>query len=69
MMVGDKYGVAPLPAQIAADEFEIMKTMAEEERLPKHYLMEEWYQRDDNATPPVYVLQVRNCSEMYNRST
>ena len=57
-MLGDKYGVAPLPSRIEANEFEGMKKMAEEERLPKHYLLEEWYQKDENAIPPVYVLQV-----------
>lgn len=66
MIIGDKYGVAPLPPRIDADEFEIMQKMAEEERLPNFYLMEEWYLKDENAIPLVYVLQVMLTKSVYN---
>ena len=69
MIIGDKYGPAPLPAHIDADEFEIMKKMAEEERLPRYFLLDAWYVRDDNAIPPVYVLQVSSAGTTERRTT
>ena len=46
------------PQTINKEEFEAIKLTAEESRLGKAYLLEEFYDIDDNAIPPIYVLQV-----------
>jgi NACHT domain- and WD repeat-containing protein len=56
ILLGDRYGWRPLPAEIPAAEFERI--------LPKlkpgdRQLAERWYRRDGNALPPEYVLQPR----------
>jgi hypothetical protein len=60
VLLGDRYGWRPLPAEIPAAEFEGILSV-----LPGHAghedkaLLEKWYRRDDNAVPPVYDLQPR----------
>src|SRR3989442_5627536 len=57
VLLGDRYGWRPLPAEILADEFEeILRHLPtdEEERQRQSALLEQWYRRDDNAMPPVY---------------
>jgi WD40 repeat protein len=57
VLLGDRYGWRPLPAEIPADEFEkIIAKVAKDEKV----LLEKWYRRDDNALPPVYCLQPRS---------
>jgi WD40 repeat protein len=57
VLLGDRYGWRPLPAEIPADEFEkIIPRVAKDEKV----LLDEWYRRDDNALPPVYCLQARS---------
>jgi hypothetical protein len=56
VLLGDRYGWRPLPAEIPADEFEQLGstvTAAEAARLG------DWYERDDNAVPPEYCLKRR----------
>ncbi len=57
-LLGDKYGSATAPFIIAKEDFETLKTVAEEARFGKAYLLEEWYEKDENSIPPIYVLQV-----------
>lgn len=57
VLLGDRYGSRPLPSPIEACEFEALQAQlsaAERERLQL------WYRRDDNAVPPVYLLQPRS---------
>jgi hypothetical protein len=56
VLLGDRYGKPPLPARIQAQEFEtVLRWIAGEDRA----LVESWYQRDDNAVPPEYLLRPR----------
>lgn len=57
VLLGDRYGWRPLAPEIPAGEFELIERAvagAEEKAL-----LRKWYLRDDNAVPPVYVLQPR----------
>jgi hypothetical protein len=57
VLLGDRYGWRPLPEEIPASEFEeIEKLIADEDARA---LLGDWYRRDDNGVPPVYVLQPR----------
>jgi tetratricopeptide (TPR) repeat protein len=56
VLLGDRYGWQPLPPAIAAGEFEQLLgllAVGERQRLG------DWYRRDDNAVPAVYVLRPR----------
>ncbi len=64
VLLGNRYGARPLPAEIPATEFEQIlqrvtakrkKTLVYNDNLPNQF--KGWYRRDDNAVPPVYVLQ------------
>jgi hypothetical protein len=57
VLLGDRYGWRPLPAEIPAKEFEEMQRRIKDAG-DKELLMD-WYKRDDNAVPPVYCLQPR----------
>ena len=54
-LLGDRYGWVPLPEQIPADEFDRLAAVMSTERA----IVEEWYLRDDNASPAEYVLRSR----------
>lgn len=57
VLLGDRYGWCPLPEEIPKDEFEeIMKHVPAGEDKE---LLNTWYKRDDNAVPPIYILQPR----------
>jgi signal recognition particle GTPase len=66
VLLGDRYGWRPLPAQVEAEEFEeILQEVSEadtelllwgEERPGD---LRGWYRRDDNAVPPEYCLRPR----------
>ena len=58
-MLGDRYGYRPPPPEVSADEYEML--LAEAERLHHKHLevVRTWYRKDDNAVPPMYVLQVK----------
>nr|XP_006825345.1 PREDICTED: NACHT and WD repeat domain-containing protein 1-like [Saccoglossus kowalevskii] len=51
-----KYGYRPFPAKIPAEEFESMRNVLTREGKSVD-VMDEWFQKDNNAVPPVYVLQ------------
>jgi len=82
ILLGDRYGWRPLPAQIHADEFEdILSRVPKENRL---LLTSEqavaawrdgelvprtgWYRKDLNVVPPEYVLQPRSITVSENCS-
>ena len=54
VLLGDRYGWCPPPAQIPTDEFERLSKQIPKADQP---LLDKWYLRDDNALPPEYVLQ------------
>ena len=55
-LVGDRYGWCPAPAVIPAPEFEAIVQALAGCSGPRE-LVREWYERDDNAVPAVYVLR------------
>ena len=57
VLLGQRYGWRPLPARIEAQEFETVR--AHIVNLEDRALVENWYQRDDNAVPPEYLLKPR----------
>ncbi len=58
MLIGDRYGWRPLPAEIPVGEFEtLLATVPNEE---DRTLLQTWYKQDDNAVPPHYRLQPRD---------
>ncbi|ELU09567.1 hypothetical protein CAPTEDRAFT_227456 [Capitella teleta] len=56
-MLGNRYGFHPLPREIHQTELEILKSVAEDEDTEGWQLLDSWYKLDENAVPPVYVLQ------------
>jgi hypothetical protein len=57
VILGDRYGWRPLPAEIEANEFEnILKQLPNQSQKQ---LLLQWYRRDDNAVPVIYELQPR----------
>lgn len=62
ILLGDRYGWCPPPPQIPASEFEeVLTRVPEEDRK----LLEEWYQRDENAVPVDYCLKPRERGGRY----
>jgi len=57
VLLGDRYGWCPLPAEIPADEYEAILGKIENPKEKEQLI--KWYKRDDNALPPVYCLQPR----------
>jgi len=56
VLLGDRYGWRPLPAEIPAEEFDQLTAGLPD--VEKEFL-EEWYRLDANAVPPVYCLLPR----------
>ena len=57
VLLGDRYGWRPLPARIEAQEFgRVCGRVAD---ATNQQLINAWYQRDDNAVPPEYLLKPR----------
>ena len=56
VLLGDRYGWRPLPATIEAAEFEALRQHVPGDRKA---LLDEWYERDDNAVPPEYYVRPR----------
>ena len=56
MFLGQKYGYRPIPTIMLASEFsmlrDVIKDVAEDVKV-----LDLWYRQDDNAVPPVCVLQ------------
>jgi NACHT domain- and WD repeat-containing protein len=64
ILLGDRYGWCPLPAEIPATEFaQILTNLPPESSFEeKQRLLEKWYKIDENATPPMYCLIPRKGS-------
>lgn len=57
ILLGNRYGWRPLPEAISAEEFQRLDQAAE---VPASLeVLRRWYQRDENALIPVYLLQPR----------
>lgn len=58
LLLGQKYGTVMLPRTITEQDFCVLrKCMQGSERD----FIDTWYLKDDNAIPPVFVLQPRYC--------
>ena len=57
ILLGNRYGWRPLPEDVSEDEFRRLEQAASSE--PDREILHAWYQRDENAVPPVYLLQSR----------
>jgi hypothetical protein len=56
VLLGERYGWRPLSARIVAGEFErVRDRIADADKR----LIDNWYERDDNAVPPEYLLKPR----------
>src|SRR5271157_3362857 len=55
VLLGNRYGWRPLPEEISEDEYRELERKATSG--PAREALKNWYRRDDNAIPPVYLLQ------------
>ncbi|XP_072407531.1 NACHT domain- and WD repeat-containing protein 1 [Chiloscyllium punctatum] len=55
-LLGNRYGFRPIPRVIEGKEFEelLLKHASDSQSLK---LLQEWFWKDENAVPPVYILQ------------
>lgn len=53
-LLGDRYGWMPLPYEIPVGDFKVMAFEPDEQPV-----VDAWYEKDENAVAPVYVLQPR----------
>jgi WD40 repeat protein len=56
VLLGDRYGWQPVPAEIPSGEFDLLIGALD---LSDRAYLTEWYERDANAVPPVHVLRAR----------
>jgi len=56
VLLGDRYGWRPLPAQIETDEFDSLLAQLSDQHQQR---LKTWYRRDDNAEPAEYCLLPR----------
>ena len=56
VLLGERYGWRPLPARIEAGEFKKVRDRAAD---ADQRLIDDWYERDDNAEPPEFLLKPR----------
>ena len=56
VLLGERYGWRPLSARIEAGEFE---KVCDQVKVADKLLIDDWYERDDNAVPPEYLLKAR----------
>jgi len=58
-LLGHRYGSRPIPAQIRAPLFELLKQTILDEQNENHDgdLLTQWYQLDTNCVPAAYILQ------------
>ncbi|KAH9502559.1 hypothetical protein Btru_068995 [Bulinus truncatus] len=56
-LIGNRYGFCPLPYKISVEEYNVLKSEANELGLTDFDLLDRWYQRDDNSIPAAYYLQ------------
>lgn len=61
VLLGDRYGWCPPPAQIPADDFDKIKISIKDNE--EQVLLKEWYRLDKNAVPHEYKLKARTRSD------
>ena len=66
VLLGDRYGWRPPPAEVPAEEFEAIRAGVTDAGAAA--ALDEWYKRDDNAVPPLYLLQPRDPDGPYGTS-
>ncbi|MCA8988926.1 MAG: DUF4062 domain-containing protein, partial [Planctomycetaceae bacterium] len=64
ILLGNRYGWRPLPEEITVTEYEqleqsVTQLSSKEQETHSLEVLKQWYWRDDNAVPPVYILQPR----------
>ena len=63
ILLGNRYGWRPLPEEISVAEFQALERAAAQVATttdePAAAVLQAWYRRDENAVPPVYLLQSR----------
>jgi hypothetical protein len=63
ILLGNRYGWRPLPEEISVAEFQALERAAAQVTTtmdkPANAVLQAWYRRDENAVPPVYLLQSR----------
>jgi hypothetical protein len=59
VLLGNRYGWRPPPPQIPADEYDGLLAWLRAEEPDSAVLVEQWYDRDDNAVPPEHHLKRR----------
>ena len=69
-IVGDKYGYRPIPRSVEEGLFESLASV----KVQGWELVEEWYRKDMNAVPAVYILQpisskIHNYNNMVRHSS
>lgn len=57
MLIGNRYGWRPLPAEIPVGEFEMFLAIVP--NADDQAILQSWYKQDDNAVPPHYRLLPR----------
>ncbi|XP_043946656.1 NACHT domain- and WD repeat-containing protein 1 [Protopterus annectens] len=55
-LIGNRYGYRPIPRVIQQEEFDVLYSNLRSDDSSTT-LLKEWYWMDENAVPPVYVLQ------------
>ena len=58
ILLGDRYGWRPLPPAIPPDDLAAIEAATDDTSVRER--LREWYLRDDNAIPPVFVLRPRS---------
>ena len=57
-LLGDKYGFRPIPTEIRASEFRLLRSVVRTYQTSRDVTrLDTWYIRDDNSVPPTHVLQ------------
>jgi hypothetical protein len=57
ILLGNRYGWRPLPEEVSEHEFRRLEQAASSRTAGQ--ILYAWYRRDENAVPPVYLLQTR----------
>jgi len=57
ILLGNRYGWRPLPEEVSEHEFRRLEQAASSRTAGQ--ILHAWYRRDENAVPPVYLLQTR----------
>ena len=59
MLLGDRYGDTCLQDTIPTSDFDVFTKIATVMKVKNSHLLNELYEYDANAVPPVYALKVR----------